>query len=88
MELDAVRALLHASEDGVEGQGRSLGREELSSLGLSRREVDEFLSALGRKQVPDFQLDPASALPAATFADRFAAAVPRGEREPGESSPP
>ena len=84
MELDALRALLHASEDGVEGQGRRLGREDLSSLGLGSREVDEFLSALGRNQVPDFQLDPASALPSATFADRFAAAVPRGEREPGE----
>jgi hypothetical protein len=84
MELDALRALLHASEDGIAGQGRSLGREGLGQMGLSNREVDEFLATLCRSQVPDFELDLASARPASDFADRFAAAVPRGEREPGE----
>ncbi len=84
MELDALRALVRATEDGVEGQGRSLGRDGLQALGLSSREVDEFLSTLRRSQVPDFELDLASARPASEFADRFAAAVPRGEPEPGE----
>ena len=84
MELDALRALVHASTDGIEGQGRRLGREELGSLGLSRREVDEFLATLGRCEVPDFELDIKSARPAATFAERFASAVPRGEAEPGD----
>ena len=84
MELDGLRELLRVSEDGIEGQGRRLGREALGSLGLSSREVDEFLSTLGRREVPDFELDPRSALPASEFADRFAAAVPRGEPEPSE----
>ena len=84
MELGALRELVHASGDGIEGQGTRLGREALASLGLSSREVDEFLSTLGRSHVPDFELDLASARPATHFAERFAAAVPRGEPEPGE----
>jgi len=84
MELDALRELLRASEDSVEGQGSRLDREAMGSLGLSSREVDEFLSTLGGSKVPDFELDLESARPAASFAERFAAAVPRGEREPGE----
>jgi thymidylate synthase (FAD) len=84
MELDAVRTLVHATEDAVEGQGRRLGREELQALGLGRREVDEFLATLRRGHVPDFDLDLTRARPASEFADRFAAAVPRGEPEPGE----
>jgi thymidylate synthase (FAD) len=84
MEMDALRALLHASEDGVEGQGRRLERAALATLGLSSREVDEFLSALRGSEVPDFELKLESACPAASFAERFAAAVPRGERTPGE----
>jgi thymidylate synthase (FAD) len=84
MELDGLRALLRVSADSIEGQGRRLGREELGALGLSNREVDEFLSTLCPSQVPDFELDLASARPASDFADRFAAAVPRGEREPGD----
>jgi len=84
MELDALRVLLHTTEDGIEGQGARLGREALGSLGLGRREMDEFLATLGRREVPDFELDLASARPADHFAERFAAAVPRGEREPGE----
>ena len=84
MEMGALRALLRTSEDGIEGQRKSLGREALAALGLSSREVDEFLSALRCSEVPDFELDPASARPASEFSDRFAAAVPRGEPEPGE----
>ena len=84
MELGALRELVHASGDGIEGQRTRLGREALASLGLSSREVDEFLSTLGRSHVPDFELDLASARPATHFAERFAAAVPRGEPEPGE----
>ena len=64
MELDGLRALLRVSADSIEGQGRRLGREELQALGLSNREVDEFLSTLGRSQVPDFELDLARARPA------------------------
>jgi len=84
MEMDALRALLHTKEDGIEGQGRLLGREALASLGLSSREVDEFLATLRQSEVPDFELDMASARPDSHFAERFAAAVPRGEPEPGE----
>ena len=84
MELGALRELVHASGDGIEGQRTRLGRAALASLGLSSREVDEFLSTLGRSHVPDFELDLASARPATHFAERFAAAVPRGEPEPGE----
>jgi thymidylate synthase (FAD) len=84
MEMGALRALLHTSEDGIEGQRTHLGREALAALGLSSREVDEFLSVLRGSEVPDFELDLQTARPAASFAERFAAAVPRGEREPGE----
>jgi thymidylate synthase (FAD) len=84
MELGALRALLRTSEDGIEGQGRRIGREALAALGLSSREVDEFLSVLRGSEVSDFELDLQTARPAASFAERFAAAVPRGEREPGE----
>jgi thymidylate synthase (FAD) len=84
MELDALRALLCATGDGIEGQGRRLGREALGSFGLGSREIDEFLSTMGRGEVPAFELDIACARPAASFAERFAAAVPRGERELGE----
>jgi hypothetical protein len=86
MEMEALRALLHASEDGVEGQGGRLERAALATLGLSSREVDEFLSTLRGSEVPDFELKLASARPAAHFAERFAAAVPRGEPAPSEGS--
>ena len=84
MELDVLRAILQVSEDGVQGQAKRLGREELVALGLGSREIDEFLSTLRRGALPDFQLDLASARPADDFAQEFAAAVPRGEQEPGE----
>jgi thymidylate synthase (FAD) len=84
MELDALRALVCATGDGIEGQGRLLSREALGAFGLGSREIDEFVSTMGPSEVPAFELDIASARPAASFAERFAAAVPRGEREPGE----
>ena len=84
MEMGALRALLRTSEDGIEGQRTRLGREALAALGLSSREVDEFLSVLRGSEVPAFELDLQTARPAASFSERFAAAVPRGEREPGE----
>jgi thymidylate synthase (FAD) len=80
MELAALRDLLHSDADGLQSQGSRLGREQLMARGLTAREVDEFLRALSPAEVPDFELDLATARPGSDFSDRFAAAVPKGEQ--------
>ncbi len=84
MELQALRALIQVGDDDIKGQGRGLDREALGQLGLSRREIDELLTTLRPSDVPEFHVDPANAVPAETFAERFATAVPKGERAPSE----
>lgn len=84
MELQALRALLQVGEDDVKGQGQGLDRKAMDQLGLSRREIDEFLAVLRPREVPEFQVNPADAVPADTFAERFASAIPKGEPEPGD----
>ncbi len=84
MELQALRALLQVGEGNIRGQGAGLDGEALGKLGLSTREVDEFLAILRPCEVPEFQVDPADAVPADSFAARFAAAIPQGESVPGE----
>jgi thymidylate synthase (FAD) len=84
MELQALRALLQVGEDDVKGQGAGLDRKAMDQLGLSRREIDEFLAVLRPCEAPEFQVNPADAVPADTFAQRFASAIPKGEPEPGD----
>jgi thymidylate synthase (FAD) len=82
MEVQALRALIQVGEDDIKAQGKGLNREALGQLGLSGREIDELMSTLRPCDVPEFHLDPAKAVPAETFAERFAAAIPKGEQEP------
>jgi thymidylate synthase (FAD) len=84
MELQALRALLQVGADDVKGQSQGLDRKAMDQLGLSRREIDEFLAVLRPREVPEFQVNPADAVPADTFAERFASAIPKGEPEPGD----
>ena len=85
MELDALRALVTAGDDGLTGKAGRLDRGALGERGLAKREIDELIAKLAAPPpVPDFALDPAAARPADHFAERFAAAVPRSDRPPPE----
>ena len=82
-ELSALRALVTTDSDGVAtaAGGARLDRAALEGHGLAKREIDELLTKLApAATVPDFELDVASARPAEHFAERFAAAVPSGEK--------
>jgi thymidylate synthase (FAD) len=85
MELQALRSLVQIGEEDIKTAGQGLDRAAMEALGLTKREIGEFLSALRPSEVPDFNIDPASAVPAETFAQRFAAAVPKGEHDPSDS---
>jgi thymidylate synthase (FAD) len=80
-ELDAIRALLKIDGDALVGSAGKLDRAALGEHGLAKREIDELYAKLaGGGAVPDFELDMASAKPPEHFAERFAAAVPSGEK--------
>jgi thymidylate synthase (FAD) len=80
-ELSALRALVGVDGDGLQGNGGRLDRAALEGHGLAKREIDELLAKLApAPTVPDFDLDVASARSAEHFAERFAAAVPSGEK--------
>jgi thymidylate synthase (FAD) len=81
-ELSALRALVGVEGDGgLQGKGVRLDRAALEGHGLAKREVEELLAKLAPlTTVPDFELDVASARSAEHFAERFAAAVPSGEK--------
>jgi thymidylate synthase (FAD) len=84
-ELSALRALVgvEGSGDGIglQGKGARLDRAALEGHGLAKREIDELLGKLAPlAAVPDFELDLASARSGEHFAERFAAAVPSGEK--------
>ncbi|MBC8131340.1 MAG: FAD-dependent thymidylate synthase, partial [Deltaproteobacteria bacterium] len=82
MELDALRALVGPHEQGIQAAGGVLDRAGLTARGLSGREADELLLKLGPSSVPTFDLDVRRAKSAEHFAERFAAAVPKGEVAP------
>lgn len=84
MELDVLRSLVRADGTGVSAQPGSLSGQQLADAGLSGREAAELLLKLAPKAVPDFELDLSQAKPGEYFADRFAAAVPKGEKAPSE----
>ena len=65
----------------LQGKSARLDRAALEGHGLAKREIDELLGKLAPPPaVPDFELDVASARSAEHFAERFAAAVPSGEK--------
>jgi thymidylate synthase (FAD) len=86
MELDVLRGVL--SPDGTGGLNAAnagvLPRERLSASGLSGREIDELLTKLTPRSVPDFELDLGTARTPEEFAARFADAVPNTDRPPPE----
>ena len=84
-ELSAIRALIGDEGDGerigLQGKGARLDRAALETHGMAKREVDELLAKLAPTAAPpDFELDVSSARSAEHFAERFAAAVPSGEK--------
>ena len=83
MDLDALRRLVSV-EDGVlrARDGATLDAEALTESGLAKREAAELLEKLAPRAVPDFELDMSRASSAETFAERFAAAVPKVDKKP------
>src|SRR6185369_6613495 len=80
-ELSAIRALVGVEGEGLQGTGARLDRAALEGHGLAKREVDELLAKLAPPPaLPDYELDVANARSAEHFAERFAAAVPSGEK--------
>jgi hypothetical protein len=81
-ELEALRALVKVEGDGLAATGR-LDKAALAERGLAAREIDELLAKLRPSgAVPDFELDLSSARSAEHFAERFAKAVPSGDKPP------
>jgi len=84
-ELESLRALVRVENDGLGSSAGRLDRAALGERNLSKREIDELFAKLTPPAaLPDFNLDPAQARPAEHFAERFAKAVPAGERAPTE----
>jgi len=80
-ELSAIRALVSVDGDGLQGKAARLDRAALEGHGLAKREVEELLAKLvAPPAVPDFELDVSKARSGEHFAERFAAAVPSGEK--------
>lgn len=82
MDLDAIRQLLSVDGESIQSSSGALDVAAQEGLGLSKREREELLAKLAPKEKPDFQLDLSQAQPASTFAERFAQAVPQGDRAP------
>jgi len=80
-ELQALRALVGAGEEGLRAAGGVVTRAELAGHGLSTREIDELITKLRPSAVPDFELDLSQAKSGEEFARRFEAAVPSQERK-------
>jgi hypothetical protein len=80
-ELAALRTLVRVEGEGLAASGARLDRPALEGHGLAKREVDDLLAKLSAAPaVPDFELDLSRARPPEYFAERFAAAVPSGEK--------
>ena len=79
-ELDALRALVTVDGDGLAASGR-LDKAGLAERGLANREIEELYGKLRPPgAVPDFELDLSRARGPEHFAERFAKAVPAGEK--------
>jgi thymidylate synthase (FAD) len=82
MELEAIRSLVSVSGDGLEAKPGTLDGQGLVGLGMSQREARELLEKLTPKPRPSFTLDASRGLPGEHFQERFARAVPSGDRLP------
>ena len=79
-ELEALRALVKVDGEGLAAGGR-LDKTALAERGLANREIEELLAKLAPSPaVPDFNLEPSQARTAEHFAERFAKAVPSGDK--------
>lgn len=81
-ELEAIRRLVEATEKGIQArrEPEALSTDDLKALGLSPREVREFLDKLRPTKRPDFELDLSQMRPPEEFEARMRQAVP-GEFE-------
>jgi thymidylate synthase (FAD) len=80
-ELSAIRALVGVEGEALQGNSARLDRAALERHGMAKREVDELLAKLAPASAPpDFELDLSAARSAEHFAERFASAVPSGEK--------
>jgi thymidylate synthase (FAD) len=84
MELAAIRRLVSPEGDGISARESALDKGALGELGLAAREITELLTKLEPSPLPDFELDVSAAVPAETFAQRFAQAVPNIDKKPSE----
>jgi hypothetical protein len=83
MDLDALRRLVKVDGEVLRAQsGASLDSAALAELGLAKREAAELLQKLEPRSVPDFELDLSRASSAEVFAERFAQAVPKVDKNP------
>jgi thymidylate synthase (FAD) len=81
-ELDALRALVKVDGEALAASGR-IDKAGLAERGLANREIEELLGKLTPPTgVPDFDLDVSAARSADHFAERFAKAVPSGDKPP------
>ena len=79
-ELSALRALVGVDGEGSRGSAARLNRAALEGHGLAKREVDELLGKLARRPRRPTSSWRWRRAPAEHFAERFAAAVPSGEK--------
>jgi hypothetical protein len=86
MELEALSRLIAVEPDGLCAKaGAQLDTEALGQLGLAQRELRELYAKLSaRTEVPDFELELSKASPPEAFAERYAKAVPKGDKPPPE----
>ncbi len=86
MEIAALTRLLEVQQDGLAARsGAALKSAELAELGMSSREVVELLEKLTPTTAPpDFELDLSKACSPEAFAERYAQAVPQGDKPPVE----
>jgi thymidylate synthase (FAD) len=86
MELDALSRLIEVEPEGLRAKaGERLDAEALGGLGLAQRELRELYAKLSsRPAVPDFELDLSKASTPEVFAERYAHAVPKGDKPPPE----
>jgi len=76
-ELEALRALVSAGDDGLEARaGVTLDMDGLKAAGLSKREAEELLVKLRPAERSDFDLDLAEMRSPEEFESRMRSAVP------------
>lgn len=82
-ELDALRHLIEGDPEGVRVRpGAALSESALEEMGLSAREIAEFVGKLAPAPRPDFELDLSSMRSAESVAEEMARAVPAVEPRP------